>query len=86
MGYGLEYVAVRGDVADGPLAQPRAAQPEHVAAGLCAAVLLQPGLHLVVGEKGHVARVLQRQDVPVAQQRRPRLKQSVGGRCVMVYR
>lgn len=33
MGDGLQYVPVRRHVADGPLAQPSAAQPEYVAGG-----------------------------------------------------
>lgn len=84
MRYGLQYVAVGGDVSDCPLAEPRAAQPEHVAAGFGAAIFLQPCLDLVVGEKSHVARMRHREDLPVAQQRRPRLEQPVARRTIFI--
>lgn len=78
VGYGLEYVAVRGDVTYGPLPEPGAAKSENVAAGLGDAVLLESRLDLVVGQEGHVARVRHSQDLPVPQQRRPWLKQPGG--------
>ena len=60
---------------DCPLSQPGAAEPEDVAAGF-GDPLLEPGFDLVVGEEGHVARMSHRQQVPILQQRRPRLEQA----------
>jgi len=37
-------------------------------------VLLEPGLDFVVGQKSHIAWMSDGQDLPVAQQSRPRLK------------
>lgn len=72
---GLENVAVGRDVADGPLAKPRAAQPEDVTPWLGDAVLLQACLDLVVGQECDIARMRHGQYLPVAQERRPWLKQ-----------
>ena len=60
----LEDVPVCSHVADGPLAQPGAGQPEDVAAGLVD-VTVQSSLHLVVGQERHVARVGDGQYLPV---------------------
>ena len=61
---GLQDVPVCSHVADGPLSQPGAGEPEDVAAGLVD-VAVQPRLHLVVGEERHVARVGDGQYLPV---------------------
>ena len=60
----LQDVPVSRHVPDGPLAQPRAGQPEHVAAWLVD-MSVESGLHLVVSEESNVARVGDCQDLPV---------------------
>jgi len=61
----LQNLSLGSYVADGPLAQSRAGEPENVAARL-EDVALQASLHLVVCEKRHVARMCDGQNLPVA--------------------
>lgn len=49
--------------------------PKHVAAGFVD-IFVQSGAHLVVGQERHVAGMCDRQYLPVAQKRTPRLEQS----------
>jgi len=72
---GLQNLSLRSHIANGPLAQPRAGEPEDVAACL-EDVALQASLHLVVSEECHVARMCDGQDLPVAKQRYPGLKEA----------
>jgi len=58
-----------------PTGPPRAGKPEDIAACL-EDVALEASLHLVVGEEGHVARMCDGQDLPVAKQRYPGLKEA----------